>query len=99
MDFMLAAGELFTMIAYAQLVLEGAKLHDVSDDVLDQIFEFMNRDFSEYALNMVLTQDLSDAQDEAFNGMIRKPIRDEDRFGRVWNETVYPLKDAYVMNA
>ena len=58
----------------------------------------MNRDFSEYTLNMVLTQDLSDAQSEAFNGMIRKPIRDEERFGRVWSETVYPLKDAYVMN-
>ena len=98
MDFMLAAGELFTLIAYSQLVLESAKLNDVSDDILDEIFEFMNRDFSEYALNMVLTQDLSDAQEAAFNGMVRKPIRDDKRFGRVWTDFVYPLKDAYVMN-
>ena len=98
MDFMLAAGELFTLIAYAQLILESAKLNAVNDDILDEIFEFMNRDFSEYALKMVLTQELSQVQEECFNAMVRKPIRDEKRFGRVWTDFVYPLKDAYVMN-
>ena len=98
MDFMLAAGELFTLAAYAQLILESAKNNAVEDELLDEIFECLNRDFSEYALNMVLSQDLSEAQEASFNAMIRKPVRDEARSERVWTQRVYPLKDAYVMN-
>ena len=98
MDFMLGAGELFTLIAYSQLILENAKIYDVSEDIVDAIFNFMVRDYSEYALQMVLNQDLSDDQEVLFKEMIQKPVNDATRFNRVWEESVYTLKDLYTMN-
>ena len=98
MDFMLGAGELFTLIAYAQLILENAKIYNVSEDLIDEIFNFMVRDYSEYALQMVLNQELSDDQEALFMEMIQKPANDAARFNRVWEESVYALKDLYTMN-
>ena len=69
MDFMLGAGELFTLIAYAQLILENAKIYNLSEDLIDTIFNFMVRDYSEYALQMVLNQDLSEDQETLFKEM------------------------------
>ena len=50
MDYMLNFGEIFTMIVYAQLVLESAKLNEVEDDLIDQIFAVFIRDVNKYAL-------------------------------------------------
>jgi acyl-CoA dehydrogenase len=98
-DFMLAAGELFTLIAYAQLILENVALYDVEDDLVNEIFDFMIRDFSERALQMVLNQDVSEAQEALFTQMVKKPHRDAARFTRLWEGSVYCLKDAYTMGA
>ena len=97
-DFMLAAGELFTLIAYAQLILENSKIYDVDDDLTNEIFGFMIRDFSEASLQMILNFELSDAQEELFQSMIKKPIADAERFDRIWN-TVHAAKDLYEMRA
>ncbi len=97
-DFMLAAGELFTLIAYAQLILENSKIYDVDDDLMNEIFGFMIRDFSEASLQMILNFELSDAQEELFQSMIKKPIADAERFDRIWN-TVHAAKDLYEMRA
>ena len=94
-DFMLAAGELFTLIAYAQLILENAKLYQVEEDLLEEIFALLIRDFSEYALEMVLNYDLSTQQESYFQTMIQKPLRNHERFNRLWENHVLPLKDAY----
>ncbi len=51
-DFLLILGELFTLVVYGGLILENAKIHAVSDDVVDQIFDFMVRDFSKFALQL-----------------------------------------------
>ena len=37
-------------IAYGQLIIENAKINKIEDDLLDQIFDFMVRDFSKFAL-------------------------------------------------
>jgi hypothetical protein len=46
LDLALTLGELFTLVVYGQLVLENAKLTGVEADVVDQLFDFMVRDFS-----------------------------------------------------
>ena len=51
-DFLLALGEIFTLVVYGQLVLENAKTCAVGSDLLDQIADFMVRDFSKHALNI-----------------------------------------------
>ncbi len=96
-DYMLAAGELFTLIVYAQLILENAKIYGTEADVLEQIFIFLIQDFSVQALQMILGQENSPAQEEIFNKMIKKPVKDGEGFQRVW-QAVYGLKGQYVMN-
>lgn len=97
-DYMLAAGELFTLIVYAQLILENSKIYATDRDVLEQIFTFLVKDFSAYALQMILSHENSDAQEEIFNKMIKKPVKDGDGFSRVWTEQVLALRDQYTMN-
>lgn len=96
-DFMLAGGELFTLICYAQLLLENVKIYNVEDDLVDQIFDFLIRDFSNYALAMVTNHECTPEQEALFMEMIKKPVRDNERFNRVWEKHVYSLKDKYRM--
>ena len=97
-DFLLALGEIFTLVVYAQLVLENAKTYTVNDDLLDQIFDFLVRDFSRHALNIYSKAISTPKQMDYCLQMICKPTVDEARFGRVWEKQVYSLKDAYEMN-
>ena len=96
-DFLLAGGEIFALIVYGQLILENAKIYDVSDELIDQIFDFMVRDFSRHALNLYSKPSSSETQMAACQKMIRKPVLDEDRYASVWQE-VYDLKNEYEMN-
>jgi len=45
---LLALDELFALVVYAQLILENTRLYaaDVGNDLLDQIFDCLVRDFS-----------------------------------------------------
>ena len=97
-DYMLAAGELFTLIAYAQLILENAKLYGIDDDLLDAIFSVIVKDYSAYALNMVLEYDNTEDQEQLFRAMIRKPVRDAERMARIWSDHVAPLAGSYEMS-
>ena len=96
-DYMLAAGELFTLIVYAQLILENARIYAIDNDLLEQVFTFLVKDYSSFALAMILGHDNSAAQEELFRQMIKKPAEDKAGFNRVW-QSVYALKDQYVMN-
>ncbi|MFZ3044736.1 MAG: acyl-CoA dehydrogenase, partial [Desulfatirhabdiaceae bacterium] len=51
-DFLLSLGELFTLVAYGQLIIESARIHGVPEYLVDQIFDFMVRDFSKFALQI-----------------------------------------------
>jgi acyl-CoA dehydrogenase len=97
-DYMIALGEMLAATAYAQLTLENAKIYGIEDDVMEEIFAFMIRDFAAYALmfrsNFVQRPD----QLETINKMIIDPIQDPARFDKIWVEKVLSLKDAYVMN-
>jgi len=96
-DFLLALGELFTLVAYGQLLLEAAPLDDLDDDVVDQVFDFMVRDFSKYALQLYSKPSASPAQQELCLQMIRRPAVDAGRFDRVWTRRVFSERDAYEM--
>jgi acyl-CoA dehydrogenase len=96
-DFLLILGELFTLVVYGQLILENAPVHSVEDDVTDQIFDVLVRDFSKFALQLYSKPSSTAMQRLLCRRMIRKPLVDDARFERVWQEHVYPLRGAYRM--
>jgi acyl-CoA dehydrogenase len=99
-DFLLAMGELFTLVAYGQLILEYRKLDaaEMTDDLLEQIFDFMVRDFTKFAMQIYSKTSSSPAQMAICLEMVRKPVKDEARYERVWQEHVFALKGQYSMN-
>ena len=96
-DFLLTAGEMFTLVVYGQLILENAKIYKVETEVLDQIFDFMVRDFSKFALQMYSKPSSSEGRMAQCLKMIRKPVVDDPRYGKVWSEHVLKMKDQYRM--
>jgi acyl-CoA dehydrogenase len=97
-DFLLIVGELFTLVAYGQLILESWDKNEIDDDLIDQIFDFMVRDFSKYALQLYLKTSSTRVQQMFCQVMISKPNKDTRRFERILNEFAYAKKDTYVMN-
>jgi len=97
-DFLMSLGELFTLIVYGQLILENAKIYEVEDDLIDQIFDFMVRDFSKFALQLYGKQSSRPEQMDYCMKMIKKSAVDKERFMRVWEDHVHVLKDVYEMN-
>lgn len=98
-DFLLSLGELFTLVAYGQLIIEYRNLHreEVSDDLLDQVFDFMVRDFSKHALQVYGKPGSTARQMEICQRMIRRPVVDGGRFERVFAAHVEALRGAYEM--
>ena len=97
-DFLLIVGELFTLVAYAQLLLETWELQEVDDDLMDQIFDFMVRDFSKYSLQLYSKPSATSLQEMSCIRMMAKPKRNERRFERVLNEFAYAMQGSYTMN-
>jgi acyl-CoA dehydrogenase len=97
-DFLLAVGELFALVVYAQLILENARLYAIDPALIDQIFDVLVRDFSRHALDLHGRRASSERQMEITLRMIRKPVEDAGRDERVWSEMVLPLAEAYEMN-
>lgn len=97
-DFLLILGELFTLVAYGQLIIENAKIYQVEDAFVDQIFDFMIRDFSRFALQLYSKTSSTDAQMAVSLKMIKKPVKNPERFNRIWEDYVEPLNNAYAMN-
>ena len=98
-DYMLAFGEMFTLIVYAQLILENSKIYKVEDDLVDQIFDFLVRDFSQFALYQISNFENSPEQKEFLRKVIlTEPPIDTAREKRLWDEHVSVLSGAYQMN-
>jgi len=98
LDFMLSGiGQIFALIVYAHLIIESAPIYNIDNDTLDQIFDFLVRDFSNFALSLYQKSSTTPEQMEYCLKMIKKPNVDQERFTRVWN-AVHSLKDAYQMN-
>jgi acyl-CoA dehydrogenase len=97
-DFLLTLGEAFTQVVYGQLILENAELYSIGNDLVDQVFDFMVRDLSGFALKLYSQPNTTREQMEFCHKMIQRPAVNHDRFDRVWLSQVYPLKDEYEMN-
>ena len=97
-DFLLAAGEIFTLVVYGQLILENANLLAIPDDLVDQIFDFMVRDMSRFALQLHGKPSSSEAQMAFCLSLIRKAHADATRSQRVLEAQVYSQKGAYAMS-
>ena len=99
-DFLLAVGEIFTLVVYAQLVLENATLMPeagIDADLVDQMFDVFVRDLSRHALDLHMKPSSTAAQMDHALRMVRKPAVDSARYDRVWH-AVHALAGAYEMN-
>lgn len=96
-DWLLAVGEIFTQIVYAQLVLENVEIYGIDQDVVDEIFDVAVRDMARFAVVLHGKAATTPEQGEYCQAMIRKPTSDDDRYERVWQNHVYALRDAYKM--
>jgi len=97
-DFLMSLGEIFTLVVYGQLILEEARLEGLEADLIDQIFDFMVRDFSRHALELHGKQSATQKQAEYCLKMIRRAAVDKRRYGNIWTNHVLALNGAYVMN-
>jgi acyl-CoA dehydrogenase len=96
-DFLLAGGEIFALVVYAQLILENARILNINSDLLDHIFDCLVRDMSHFALELHNKPTSTEAQMAQCLKMFRKPVADAKRADRVWLEQVYSQRDAYEM--
>jgi acyl-CoA dehydrogenase len=71
---------------------------DIEDDLIDEIFDVMVRDFSKYALQVFFKPSSTSKQKDLCRKMIKSPIPDEAKFDRIWNNHVYSLKGQYTIN-
>lgn len=98
LDYMLTIGYMFTLVVYGQLILEICKMDNIDENLIDQIFHTFVRDFSVYAVDLQNKESNSDKQVNACLQMLKKPIKSEERFNKVWETHVYSLKDTYEMS-
>ena len=97
-DFLMSLGELFTLVVYGQLILENARLYQIEDDLVDQIFDFLVRDFAKFALQLYSKQSSTPKQMEYYQKMLKKPAANPERYQRIWQDHVLAAKNAYEMN-
>lgn len=86
LDLLLVVGDIFTTVAYGDLILQQAGIASVEDDLVDSIFEVLVGDVSAHALNLTRKPSLSTAQVKGANAIQRRPSFDADRSDRVWAE-------------
>jgi acyl-CoA dehydrogenase len=96
-DFLLAAGELFSLVVYGQLILEQAALDRLDPLVVDAIFQVLVQDFSRHSLELSAKPAASALQSEHCLGMITRPQVEPGAEAQLWRERVLPLVDAYAM--
>ncbi|WP_067702482.1 acyl-CoA dehydrogenase family protein [Nocardia jejuensis] len=96
-DFLFALGELFTLVPYAQLILEQAEIAGADADVLDQLFDIFVRDFSKHAVALNAKPSATKTQQGLALDLVRRPVADQGRLDRV-SAQVRALSGAYAMN-
>ena len=93
-DFLLALGELFSLVVYGQLILENVELHGISNAITEQIFDVFVRDFSAGATRLHGKSATSEKQAAFALQMVVRPHADPARFAAVWDEAS-SLMDTY----
>lgn len=94
-DYMLSLGELFTLVVYGQLILENARMEGTDEDLLNQLFDVLVREFSAFAVTLHGKAGTSEKQRTHLLGLIMAPAANPEQFERVWQEQVYALNGQY----
>ena len=97
-DYLLALGDCFTLVVYGQLILENKEIKGISDELIEEIFDFMIRDFSKYAVNILTKPSNSELQTELARTFIVTPIPNAQRFEDLYQKEIYSLKAEYQMD-
>ena len=97
-DFLYVLGELFTLVVYGQLILENVIIKKTEKELTEQIFNFMIRDFSKYALQLFSKTSSTMVQKKICRMMIFKPQSNDQIFNSIYKEHVLSLVDEYEMN-
>ena len=79
------------------MIIENANLLAIEDDLVDQIFDFMVRDLSRFALQLHAKPSSTEPQMAFCLSLIRKAQVDAGRSQRVLESQVYSLAGAYTM--
>jgi alkylation response protein AidB-like acyl-CoA dehydrogenase len=96
LDFLLSVGQLFALVVYGQLILEQARLTDLDESVLDELFSVLVRDFSGHCVELHGKDSAGEQQQRWALGAVRRPVVDEARSAEVW-QRVEALSGAYEM--
>ncbi|MFI5776690.1 acyl-CoA dehydrogenase family protein [Nocardia sp. NPDC051570] len=96
-DFLFALGELFTLIPYAQLILEQGEIEGTEEFLLDQIFDLFVREFSGHATTLHGKPAATRTQQRRALDLVRRPVADATRFDRVVRQ-VRAMAGQYEMN-
>jgi len=95
---LISLGHMFTLIPYAQLILESARLYDIDDIVINRLFCYYVKDMAHHALEHMLAQPLSPEQEALFRGIASiKPVMDRGEYDLLWCDIIEPLSDVFVM--
>ncbi|MFB7244196.1 acyl-CoA dehydrogenase [Streptomyces populi] len=97
LDFLLSVGQLFALVVHGQLILEQARLTDLDEPVLDELFSVLVRDFSGHCVELHGKDSATAEQQGWALGAIRRPAVDEARSAQVWQH-VEALSGAYEMS-
>lgn len=97
LDLLLVVGDIFTTVAYGDLILQQSAIGGVNDDLVDSIFEVLVGDVSAHALALTRKPSLTRAQAQGANAIQRRPAFDDERTSRVWAEA-RATAGTYVMN-
>ena len=98
LDYLLALGELFTLVVYGHLILEKALMDKTDPDLLNQMFGLFVRDFAGYATELYGKPSNSNRQRKMIRKLIKAPETDAKQSDRVWREHVFALNGQYQMD-
>ncbi|MDX3489598.1 acyl-CoA dehydrogenase family protein [Streptomyces sp. ID05-18] len=96
LDLLLAVGQLFALVVHGQLILEQARPTGLDQELLDELFAVLVRDFSAHAVELHGKDSATEEQQSWALGAVRRPVVDAARSARIW-ERVEALSGAYEM--
>ncbi|MFH9298678.1 acyl-CoA dehydrogenase family protein [Streptomyces sp. NPDC017520] len=96
LDLLLAVGQLFALVVHGQLILEQARLTGLDEELLDELFAVLVRDFSAHAVELHGKDSATEDQQNWALGAVRRPVVDAARSARIW-QRVEALSGAYEM--
>ena len=97
-SFSLTVGEMFSIVVYGQLILEQAKIDHLDKDIINQIFDFMVRDFSTFGLQIYGKPTTNDVQRGYCKEiMLIMSVPDPAQYEKIWQTCVFALNGEYEM--